>query len=305
LKKKILIIGGTGFIGSNLISKIDKSKFKVFSLSRNKPKKNKKIKNISYMVCDLTNKKNLRKVLKNEKFDFVINSGGEIDHSNNNKVYKSHFLGAKNLADIFKDKKIKKFIQLGSSIENGNVQSPQKEHIVSDINRIKSSYGKAKHLATKLLLDYYRIYSFPVVIFRLYQVYGPHQSTDRLIPFIIKNSIEDKKFPCSSGVQSRDFIYIDDLIKLILMSFNNSSSVGQVFNVGLGKPINIKKIIKMITKKTKKGTPDFGKIKLRKDEKKIICSNNSKLKKVFKWKSKISFHQGIDKTIRHFRKNAI
>lgn len=304
MTKKILVIGGTGFIGSNLIKKLDNLNFKIFSLSRFKPKVEKKIKSTNYIYCDLKDKKKLIKCLKNKDFDFVINLGGEINHSNKKKVYNSHFLGTKNLIDIFKDKKIKKFIQFGSSIENGNVKSPQKEYLVKDINKINSNYGKAKHLATQILLKYYKTYSFPVVIFRLYQVYGPYQSTNRLIPFVIKSSLENKKFPCSSGNQFRDFIFIDDLIKLILKALKNKESSGQIFNVGFGKPISVKKIIKMIVSKIGKGKPDFGKIKLRKDEKKIIYSNIAKLKKTFKWHPKIKFEHGIGKTILHFKKNA-
>ena len=302
MKKNILVIGGTGFIGFNLIKKLNKKKFIIFSLSRNKPKKNRLIKGAKYLYCNLSQKKKLKYILKNKNFNYIVNFGGDIDHKNARKVYLSHYIGLKNLAQIFLKKKIEKFIQIGSSIENGNIKSPQKENIVSSSSMIKSNYGRSKHMATKLLLKYHNNYALPVTIFRLFQVYGPYQEINRLIPFTIYNCLNDLKFPCSSGNQYRDFIYVDDVISLIIKSLNNYKSNGKIFNVGSGIPIKVNNIIKLILSRIKKGKPEFGKIKLRKDETKYIFANIKNTSKTFKWKPKNIFKKGIDKTIDYFKK---
>ena len=73
------------------------------SISTNLPRKNRVLKKVNYKICDISNKKILAKNLK-ENFTYVVNLAGYVDHSNNNKTYKSHFLGCKNLADIFYQK---------------------------------------------------------------------------------------------------------------------------------------------------------------------------------------------------------
>ena len=105
MKKKILIVGGTGFIGFNLIKKLNTRKFEIFSLSRNKPKNDKKVSYVKYIYCNISNTKKLNYIFKEKFFDYVINFGGDIDHKNKIKVYASHYLGTKNLANIFKKKK--------------------------------------------------------------------------------------------------------------------------------------------------------------------------------------------------------
>ena len=218
-------------------------------------------------------------IFKNKFFDYIINFGGDIDHKNKLKVYASHYVGTKNLANIFKRKKIKKFIQIGSSIENGKIKSPQKVNILKKSSGLKSYYGRSKHLATKFLLSLYKEFLFPVTILRLFQVYGPYQDTSRLIPFVISNCIKDNSFPCSSGNQYRDFIFVDDVNNLIIKSLNNSASNGKVLNVASGKATKVKKIILDIKKIINKGNPEFGKIKMRKDETNKIFANIKLTKK--------------------------
>ncbi len=302
MKKKILIVGGTGFIGFNLIKKLNKRKFEIFSLSRNKPKIDKKVSYVKYIYCNISNTKKLNYLFKKKFFDYVINFGGDIDHKNKFKVYESHYVGTKNLANIFKRKKIKKFIQIGSSIENGKIKSPQRVNIVKKSSELKSYYGRSKHLATKYLLSLYKKFFFPVTILRLFQVYGPYQDTSRLIPFVISNCIKDNNFPCSSGAQYRDFIYVDDVNDLIIKSLNNLESNGKVLNVASGKAIKVKKVILDIKNIINKGNPEFGKIKMRKDEINKISANIKLTKKIFDWKAKIVFEDGIKKTINYFKK---
>jgi len=298
-----LIVGGTGFLGFNLIKKLNKKKFEIYSLSRNKPKKNKKISYVKYINCNISNTKKLNYVLKDRFFDYVVNFGGDIDHKNKLKVYLSHYIGTKNLANIFKKKRIKKFIQIGSSIENGKIKSPQKVNITKKSLELKSHYGRSKHLATKFLLGLYKKFFFPVIILRLFQVYGPHQDTSRLIPFVISNCLKNSNFPCTSGNQYRDFIYVDDVNNLIIKSLYNSEANGKVFNVASGRPIKVKNIILIIKSLINKGNPEFGKIKMRKDETNKIFANINLTKKIFKWKPKIIFKNGIKKTINYLKKN--
>ena len=146
----------------------------------------------------------------------------------------------------------------------------------------------------------YKKYKFPVTVLRFYQVFGHKQDFNRFIPILIKACINDKKFPCSNGTQLRDFLYVDDAIDAILKSLKNIKAHGKIINIGMGRPIMLKKIIKLVRKKAKGGKPQFGKIKLRVDEPKVIFPKLSKAKKILNWKSKITFEKGLNKTLEQY-----
>ena len=301
IKKKILIIGGTGFIGSHLAEACIKKKWSVTSISLKKPLKNRHIRNVKYILCDISKRKLLLKKLKNKNnYDYVVNLGGHIDHTNKTKTYASHYTGLKNLISFFKRKKIKLFIQVGSSSEYGKVGSPQKESMNGKPVKI---YGKSKLSATELTIETFKKYNFPCTVFRLYQIYGPGQSLNRFLPILIHSCINKKSFPCSNGKQLRDFLHINDLLNAFFKAFNNKNIRGKILNIGLGKPIQLLKIIKKVKKDLKGGNPIYGKIKLRIDEPKILFPNISLAKKFLNWKPRIQFLEGLEKTIFSFKKN--
>ncbi|MDC3053802.1 NAD-dependent epimerase/dehydratase family protein [Candidatus Pelagibacter sp.] len=299
LSKKLLIVGGTGFLGYHVAIKAKKKKWEVHSISSRKPKKKRLCKEVKYLICDITSKKDLNKLLKT-KYDYIINFGGYVDHSNKKKTYSTHFIGCKNLIDILQKKKItpSKFVQIGSSIENLKSKSPQSELYPKNNYATKSVYGDSKLLASRYLINLYKKNNYPVVILRPYIIYGPKQDSNRFIPFVIENCKKNKKFNLSSCEQYRDFLFIDDFIRLIFKIFGaNSKSHGNIFNVGYGKPIKLKKIVKLVRNKIDKGLPDFGKLKLRPDEIKIQYPNINKTKKFFSWSPKTKFINGLIKTI--------
>ena len=298
-RKKILIIGGTGFIGYHLANKCKKVSWEVISVSTKKPKLIRKIQKVKYLTCDISKKKNIHKKLLNYSFDFVVNLGGYVDHSNKKKVFQTHLLGCKNLADFFLDKNLKTFIQLGTGLEYGKNINTHKESFKCNP---KSNYATSKYKATKYLIKLFKKKNFPVIILSLYQAYGSHQDLNRLIPYTIINSLKNKTFNCSEGNQLRDFIYVDDLINLIIKALLNNRAKGQIFNVGSGYKIKIKELIKKIVFLCKKGNPIFGATKMRKDESPIMCPNITKIKKVFKFRNKYSINKGLKKTISFYNR---
>lgn len=298
--KKVLVVGGTGFIGFHLVKKCLSLKMVVTSLSSKKPSKFQRINKVNYRICNLANLQKLKRITKNN-YDFVINLGGNIDHSNKHKTYKSHYLGAKNLYEALKTKKIKKFIQIGSSSEYGNFFGAVKE---TDLCKPKMVYGQAKLDASKFLLDKYKKKKFPVTVLRFFQVYGPYQKNNRLIPNIICSSLKNERFFCSEGSQLRDFLYVDDAVNSIIKNFNDKKkAIGKIFNIGYGKPIKVKELILMIRKMINKGTPVFGKIKLRIDESMKIYPDLKRATKILKWKNKITLKKGLLKTINFYKEN--
>ncbi len=300
MKKKILIVGGTGFIGYHLAKESLKKNWEVSSISTRKVKKIRFLKKVKYIYCDISKKQSLKKI-KNKHYDYVVNLGGYVNHRDKKKTMASHYVGCKNLANFFLNKKILSFIQLGSSIEYGKAKSPQKENFKINSNSLKSTYGRAKLLATKYLMKQYKKNFFPVTVLRLYLAYGPKQDLNRLISITIKSCLKNKKFPCSKGVQYRDFVYIEDVVRAILYSIKNKKAKGQIINVGSGNPKKVKNIINTIKKVSKGGIPQFGMIKLRKDEILKLYPNIRKAFNILKWKPNISFEEGIRKTINSFK----
>ena len=302
-KKNILIVGGTGFIGYHLAKKALQKSWKVTSISSRPPKKLRCLSKVKYLLCDITNKNNLKKKIR-ESFSYVVNLGGYVDHKNKKKTFKSHYIGCKNLAEIFLSKKPLSFVQMGSSIEYGHSKSPQKENIKCNPKLIKSVYGKAKLLSSLYLIKLFRERKFPSTILRLYLAYGPRQDTNRFLPIIIKGCLKDKKFACSKGNQLRDFVYVNDVVDAILKSLTNKNARGQIINIGSGKPKKIRNIIEQVRKISKGGNPQFGKIKLRKDEILKLYPNINKAKDKINWEPKTSFDKGLKSTIRFYNEQS-
>lgn len=295
-KIKILIVGGTGFIGYHLCRACIKRNWFVTSISTKKPKKIRTIKNVKYILCDISKINEIKKKINGE-YNFVVNLGGYVDHKNKDKTYKSHYVGCKNLVDYFLKKNIQLFIQIGSSSENAGLRSPQKESLKGNPTNY---YGKAKLMASKYLF-LKKNNKLKFVIFRLYQIYGPHQDGNRFLPQLISACLKREIFNCSNGNQFRDFLFIDDLLAAFFRAFNARIYKGKIMNIGFGKSIKLKKIIIKIVKLFKAKKPNYGKIKLRKDEQKVIYPNIKNAYHVLKWKPKISFNQGLNQTIKFYK----
>ncbi len=298
-KKKLLIFGGTGFLGFHTAKKALQKSFEVTSISKNKPLARRYLKGVKYYFCDVSKKKKIEKIL-NKRYDYIINYSGYVDHSNKKLTYLSHFVGCKNIVDVLinKNKFPKIFIQIGSSIENGKKKSPQIETPINKSKKILSVYGQSKYKASKYLLNKFKKFKFPLVILRPYLIYGPNQEPNRLIPHVIKNCLLNKEFKLSNCTQYRDFLYIDDYINILFKILKSNIGIGQIFNIGSGKPIQLKKIINLIKNNIKKGKPIFGEFKLRRDEILKMYANINKVKKYYKWKPKTAIKSGINKTIR-------
>ena len=208
----------------------------------------------------------------------IMNFAGHINHHEKKKTYETHYVGLKNLVDSLLNQNIKKFIQIGSSVEYGFINSPQKEITKTQTKNLKSIYGRSKLMSTNYLLNLYKKKNFPSIIVRPYLVYGPGQSLDRLIPSTVYNCINNNTFDCSKGNQTRNFIYINDFTKILYKCLLLESN-GLILNVGSSKNFKVKYIINKIKRLTKKGFVKFGKIKMRKDEPKILYPDLTLLKK--------------------------
>ena len=115
----------------------------------------------------------------------------------------------------------------------------------------------------------YKNIQFPAVGCRIFLSYGPYQDFNRLIPQVIYGCLKDLEFPVSSGIQYRDFCYIDDVINAFEALIISNKSYGKIYNIGSAQPIMVKTIIKKINKNIGKGKPIFGNNPLRKKPKLI------------------------------------
>ena len=296
--KKILVIGGTGFIGFHVIKEALKRNWKVTSISLTKPNGNRRQKKVKYIILNLTNFKKLKKKI-NDNYDFVVNAAGYNKITSfSESLFDSHFLGLLNLLKVLKTKKLKKFIQIGSSAEYGKATSPQRENAKC---LPKTSYAIAKFACTNFLQNYYRSNNFPATILRFFLVYGPNQGKNRVLPEVIEACLRNKKFATTLGDQKCDFCFIDDAIEAIFKTLFTSKSNGEVINIGYGKPLKIKDSINLVCKLIGKGEPLFGKLKYKKNTNMKLYPDIRKAKKIIGWTPKINFSRGIKKTIATYK----
>ena len=142
------------------------------------------------------------------------------------------------------------------------------------------------------MLKFYKKYKFPAVILRLYQVYGPQQDINRIIPITVFSCLKNKKFKCTTGNQKRDFIHVDDVVAAINKTIRAKNITGNIFNIGFGRATKLKNVILKINIMIGAGKPLFGAIGLKEGEQMEVYPSIQKSKKINWMVSKNFFFRG-------------
>lgn len=167
----------------------------------------------------------------------------------------------------------------------------------------KSPYAAAKASSENLLESFYHTYGLPVVKSRFFNIYGPRQGLDQVIPKFILQSLNNKKISIyGDGTQTRDYTYVDDAVKGYGILGIKKNLEGKTINFGSEKEIKIKDLAKLIIKLTKsKSTLQFSK-ELRSGEISRLLCNSKMAKEILGWEAKTVLTTGLIKTIEFFKK---
>jgi len=299
-KPRLLVIGGTGFIGSHLLA-ATVDDWQVTSVSLNPPSPERFVSSVIYKHLDLTDFDAVEAALI-EDYDYVVNLGGYVDHTlfqdGGNQIIKMHFLALQNLISVLSRKSLKRFVHIGSSDEYGNLPAPQNEDLRE---QAISPYSFAKVASTHLLQMLFRTEGFPGVILRLFLTYGPHQDEKRFLPQTIKACLSGYDFPVSEGFQYRDFCYVADVICAILLALRTKDVEGHVFNIASGRPVSIRSVIETVQQYVGGGKPIFGEIPYRPEENMSLYANIEKAAELLGWFPEVTFEMGLKLTIESFR----
>jgi len=301
---RILIIGGTGFIGGHLAGKCLKDTPLVTCVGFTKRINNKSYpQNIEIIQADIFNKEQLKSVLFDKPFDYIFNLSGYIDHTpyfnEGRRTVESHFIGLMNLIDCLDIKRLKGFLQIGSSDEYGCAPSPQSETMRE---MPISPYSLAKTAASHFIQMLSNTEGFPGVVLRLFLVYGPGQDDRRFLPQIINACLKDDEFKTSEGKQIRDFCYVEDVVDAMIKAVLTPEAKGRIINVASGIPISIREMIESVISLIGGGKPLWGTHPYRTGENMELYADINLAKNLLQWEPQISLEHGLKKTVEYYRK---
>ena len=309
--EKIIVTGGLGFIGSNLINLI-KNKYFIINIDKisyasNFNNVDPSIKNYKFYKQDINNKIFIKNILKKYDPSIIFNLAAEthVDRSIDGpkQFIESNILGVFNLLELIRNYKKKiKLIHISTDEVYGDIKKNYKSK-EKDAYNPSSPYSASKASGDLLIKSYIRTYKIPAIITNCCNNFGPSQYPEKLIPTIIYNILNKKPIPIyGKGENVREWIYVKDHCDA-LIKIAEKGVIGENYNIGSGTVLNNIQIAKKIISAFRKITLTENiksKINLVKDRPGHdlrYCLDSSKIKNKLKWKCKSSFDQRIDETI--------
>ena len=312
MKKNVIVTGGLGFIGSNLIELLIKKKYFVINIDSVTYSSNfyntKDFKdNYKFIKCNINNQKKILSLLLKYKPSGIFNLAAEthVDRSIDGPkpFIDSNILGVYNLLEAFR-----KFYKIN---KNSRLIHISTDEVYGDVLRGRSNenysykpsspYAASKASSDHLVYSYVRTYKIPAIVTNCSNNYGPKQHPEKLIPKVIYNIINNINLPIyGDGKNSREWIFVDDhcnaLIKIL-----EKGKIGEFYNIGSNKNLTNIQIIKLLTNIAKKYIKIGKNVKIqyvkdRPGHDFRYALNSNKIKNKLNWKPKFEIISGLKKT---------
>tara|TARA_B110001452_G_scaffold243369_1_gene226748 strand:+ start:1925 stop:2944 length:1020 start_codon:yes stop_codon:yes gene_type:complete len=318
--KKIIVTGGLGFIGSNLIELLLKKNFFVINIDKITYSSNfyntsefKRHKNYRFIKCDINNKK-IRNIFLKYKPSCIYNLAAEthVDRSIDDPkdFIHSNIVGVYNLLECFRE--------FAAKNKNSKLIHISTDEVYGDILKGRSSekypykpsspYAASKASSDHLVYSYVRTYKIPAIVTNCSNNYGPKQHPEKLIPKLIYNILNNKTLPIyGNGKNSREWIYVKDHCEALLRIYEKGK-IGEFYNIGSNINLNNIQITKNLLNLSKVKIKIGNKVKInfvkdRPGHDVRYALNSNKIKKKLKWKSKVNFKKGINLTFNWYLEN--
>ena len=317
--KKIIVTGGLGFIGSNLIDLLLKKNFFVINIDKATYSSNyynvkefKKSKKYKFIKLDIKNRK-FENILFKYKPSGVFNLAAEthVDRSidNPDSFIQSNIVGVYNLLESFKNfskKNKSKLIHISTDEVYGDILSGRSDEKYP--YQPSSPYAASKAASDHLVSSYVRTYNLPAIVTNCSNNYGPKQHPEKLIPKLIYNIFNNKPLPIyGKGTNSREWIYVKDHCEALIKVFLKGK-IGEFYNIGSNKNLNNLEVTKELLKNSRKSIKLGNKVKInfvkdRPGHDIRYALNSNKIKKKLGWRPKTNFSKGIKLTLDWYLKN--
>lgn len=314
-KKKVLVTGGAGFIGSHLVEKLVEKEAKVTVLDnlQNGTLENlTKVKDkFKFVKGDCRDQKTADRSCKNK--DIVMNlaarvGGIEYNRTHQGTMLRDNLLIGTVMLEGARNAKVERFLVVSSACvypRNCSVPTPESEGFLDEPEPTNGGYGWAKRIAEKLGMYYGEEFSMKVGIVRPYNCYGPRDhfdpETSHVIPALIKRVFdgEDPVVVWGSGKQTRAFLYVEDLVEGMMLAIEKYPAPDPV-NLGTDEEVTIKDLIKKI-------------LEIAKIDRKVVFdtskpdgsprrnSDNKKAKEKIGFVTKTKLDEGLEKTIKWYK----
>ena len=307
---RVLVTGGAGFIGSEVTTQLVHHAARVTVLDNLTSGKKQYLEGLPVHVvrADICDKRTISRCLKDQEIVFHLAALPFIPDSylNPQEFFRVNVEGTLNLLwKAIHSESVERFIYISSSKVYGTAQRiPMDEDHPTQPH---STYAVSKLAADRAVFTLHKEQDFPVVILRPFNSYGPRITQPYIIPEIAIQLLEGRGHLKLGNVESsRDFTFVEDTAKAIILASIANRAVGEVINIGSGTETKIQDLAALIAKIIKtKFVLDRDNSRIRPyDVDRLIC-NNSKAQNLLEWKPKVQLEDGLIQAVNWIRKNKV
>ncbi len=313
--KKVLVTGGAGFIGSNFINHILKTRDDYFIVNLDKVTYAGNLENLKevednpnyvFVKGDIINRELLDYLFDKYEINHVINFAAEshVDRSilGSEVFYRTNVVGTAVLLEASRNHNVDKFLQVSTDEVYGSLGATGLFTETTPLSP-NSPYSSSKAGADMAALSFNHTYGLPVTITRCSNNYGPLQFPEKLIPLMIINALHNKKLPIyGDGMNVRDWIYVIDHNRAVELALENGGD-GEVYNVGASQEMTNIEIVKLILQILGKSEDLIEYVKDRPGHDRRYAIDSSKIQNELGWKPEFRFEDAIVKTVEWYKGN--